>query len=230
VALGTNAAVASAAAPTQSFLGALGKYTSAAVVDVANVMLVTSIAAALLAVQNIVARYSFSLGQDRVLPSCLGEVHPRRHAPTRAAASVALVIFVLAAVPAVLRLDPVVSYVAMTGMSFWAIVALLLTTSLSITAFFSRRRGLERSVWKTRVAPGLAFLGFAYVMFQATLNSNVLIGGSYTIAIPCILAIVAVALGATAYAWWMRSHRPQTWQRIADDDDPGAESTAAASR
>ncbi len=44
--------------------------------DIAIVLLITSILASMLSIQNIAARYSFSLAADGALPSILGRVHP----------------------------------------------------------------------------------------------------------------------------------------------------------
>ncbi|WP_158890844.1 APC family permease [Amycolatopsis anabasis] len=223
VAFGTDAAVASAAAPAESFLGSLAQYAGTAVRDIANVMLVTSAVASLLAVQNIASRYVFALGRDGVLPAWLGRVHRRHHAPTRAAGTIALAVFVVMVLAAVLRLDPVASYVAMSGLGLWALIALMFVTALAIVVYFRRNRGLENSFWKSRVAPVLAFLGFGFVVAEATMHSDVLMGGSRALATWCVVVVVAIGAGGMVYARWLRQRRPRTWLRIGAQDDPELE-------
>lgn len=218
VAFGTDAAIATAATPAESFLGSLAQYAGMAVRDIATVLLVTSVVAAMLAVQNICARYSFALGHDRVLPSWLGHANERFKAPTRAAAAVAGVLIVVTLAPAVLRIDPTVAYVALQGLGLWVILVLMLATSVAIGVFFRSNRGLEASVWRTRIAPGLAVVGLGYVVIQATVNSDVMVGGSYATAAWCLAAILAITAGGMAYARWLRSHRPQAWTRIGGDN------------
>lgn len=50
--------------------------------DIGVVLLITSILASMLSIQNIAARYSFSLAADGALPKALGRVHPRHKSPT----------------------------------------------------------------------------------------------------------------------------------------------------
>ncbi|WP_165922542.1 APC family permease [Pseudonocardia endophytica] len=214
VAYGTDAAIATAATPAESFLASLAQYAGTAVRDVANVLLVTSVVAAMLAVQNICARYSFALGRDHVLPPWLGVAHPRYKAPTRAAVVVALVIVVIIAVPALLRIDSTVAYVALQGIGLWVILVLMLATSVAITVFFRRNPDTELGVWRTTVAPMLAILGLGYAVLQATVNSDVMVGGSGVVAAWCIAAVVVVAAAGMVYATWLRTRRPQIWTRI----------------
>ncbi|MGW0949213.1 APC family permease [Streptomyces sp. NPDC002623] len=215
-AFGTDAAVATALNPTTSFLGSLEQYTSVVMRDLANILLVSSGIAALLAMLNISSRYGFSLARDRVLPASLARVHPRHHAPTRAAAMVSGVVFVLMLVPAVLRLDPVTVYASMIGLGNWGVLGLLVATSLSVVLYFRRNPGLVSSRWKTVVAPLLAMIGLLVVFYQATVNRDTLMGGNMTVATAAIGVVVALALGGLLYARWLRTHRPEVYARIGD--------------
>jgi amino acid transporter len=223
VAFGSGPAIAGAASPAASFLGSLGQYAGVVIRDVANVMLLTSAFAALLAIHNIAARYCFTLGRDGVLPVWLGRVNSRHHSPTRAAAAVAVAIAALPAVVAVLRVSPVTAYVAMSGLGVWTVILLMFVTAFGIIVFFRDRPGLERSLWKTRTAPALAVLGFGYVVVQATLNSDLLMGGNSVIATCCILAAVAIAVAAMLYGAWLRTGRPNIWERIGEQDGQAPE-------
>lgn len=223
VAFGTGPALASAASPAASFLGSLGQYAGAVVRDLANVMLLTSAFAALLAIHNIAARYCFTLGRDGVLPTWLGRVNSRHYSPTRAAAAVALAIVVPLALVAALHVNPVTAYVAMAGLGIWTAILLMFVTSFAVVLFFRNRPGLESSTWKTWTAPSLAVIGFGCVVAQATLNSDVLIGGSSAMATCCILAVVAVAVAAMLYAAWLRTGRPHMWERIGEKDGQAVE-------
>src|SRR6266508_2815377 len=61
--------------------GTVAEHYGATVADVANVLLITSVFAALLSFHNGVARYFFALGRERVLPSFLGRTGARSGAP-----------------------------------------------------------------------------------------------------------------------------------------------------
>jgi amino acid transporter len=227
VAYGTDAAIASAASPSESFLASLTQYAGIAVRDIATVLLVTSVLASMLALQSICARYTFALGRDQVLPSWLGHVNDRHKAPTRAAVAVAgvMIIFILA--PAVLQIDSTAAYVALAGLGLWVILALMLATSVAVAVFFWGGRGVETSVWKTRLAPGLAVIGLGYIVIQGTVNSDVMVGGSYATAAWCIAAVVAIAVGGMIFAVWLRSNRTEVWRRIGGVNDADAASVPA---
>jgi len=218
VAFGTDAAIASAADPAGSFIGSLAQYAGRTVADLALVILVTSALAALLALQNISARYVFALGRDGVLPTWLGQVNTRFRAPTRAAGTVGAALGAFTGVVVVLELDPVLTYLAASGLGLWALIALMGGTALSVVTFFRRSTGLEPSLWKALVAPGIATLGFAYVIAQATLNKDIMMGGNATLATVSIVLVVATFLGGAAYARWLRTRRHETWLRIGNQD------------
>ena len=219
VAFGTDAAVATALDPTTSFLVSLEQYTGVVMRDLANILLVSSGIAALLAMLNISSRYGFSLARDGVLPAPLARVHPRHHAPTRSAATVSGVVFVLMLVPAVLRLDPVKVYSSMVGLGNWGVLGLLVATSLSVILYFRRNPGLVNSRWKTTYAPLLALIGLLVVFYQATVNRDALMGGSMTVGTAAVGVVVALAAGGMLYARRLRTHKPEVYARIGDQHD-----------
>lgn len=219
VGFGYEGTLAASAAPAESFFGSLEQYVGSAVRDTANLLVVTSLFAAILAIQNIAARYIFALARDGVLAAPLRQVHPRWHAPTRAAAGVALVVFTIDLVLAVTKVDPVTWYVALQGLGLWALLALILWTAVSIIVFFRRHSGLERSILTTLVAPLFASIGFATVLYLATANADVMMGGDGTTGRWCIAAMCLTAVAGMVYALWLRSAKPTVWSRIGSQDD-----------
>ena len=222
-AMGTDKAIASAADPTGSFLASLHDYTFTVAVDIANVLLTTTALAALLALQNISARYTFALASDRVLPRSLGQVHPRFRAPTRAAVAVALVALGIDVIVAISKPNEVLAYAAMTGLGTWTLLLLLVLTSASIVVFFRRNPGLEPNLFKSFVAPATALVGLAAVSYLATSNRLALVGNVKVANIAMIL-IVLFFLTGVAYAMWIRRNRPGIWDRLGtqteEDFDP----------
>ncbi|MFI7006549.1 APC family permease [Streptomyces sp. NPDC050145] len=218
VAFGTDAAIATAADPAGGFTESLAHYAGRTIADLAVVIMVTSALASLLAMQNISARYVFALGRDGVLPAWLGKVDARFHAPTRAAGAIGASLGVFTLAVLALRLDPVLTYLATSGLGLWTLITLMGGTALSVVRSFRRNTGLEPSVWKALIAPGLATLGFAYVITQATLNKNVMMGGNATLATVSIGLVVAVFVGALVYSRWLHARRHEVWLRIGNQD------------
>lgn len=110
------------------------------------------------------------------------------------------------------------TYLATAGLGLWALIALMGATAMSVATFFHRNNGLERSPWKALVAPGIAVLDFAYVIYQATLNKDVMMGGNAALATLAIVLVVATFAGGVLYARWLRSNRHEAWLRIGNQD------------
>ncbi|GHE88865.1 amino acid transporter [Amycolatopsis deserti] len=216
---GVEGTLEASAAPAESFFGSLQQYVGTVARDAANVLVVTSLFAAILAIQNIAARYTFTLARDGVLPSPLAQVHPRRHAPARAAAVLAGVVTAVDLVLAIVRVNEATWYVALQGLGLWGLIALMAWTAVSIIVFFRKNKNLESSVFKTIIAPAIATVGFVVVLFLATKNTDLLMGGDGTVGRWCIAAICVIALGGMAYARWLRSAKPEAWTRIGAPED-----------
>jgi amino acid transporter len=223
VSYGTDAAMATATDPINGFLGSLEQYVGVVVRDLATVLLSTSGIALVLASQNISARYVFTLAEDRVFPHALSAVHPKHHAPSRAAATVAGIALIGILVPMVFQLDPTFYYTTLAGMSLWGLLLLLTVAGLAIIVFFRRNRGLETNPWKSLVAPVVGTLGLATVVVLATLARADLFGGEAGLGTICILALIAVGVAGAAYALWLRAKRPQVYSLI---DDPAEHAPA----
>jgi amino acid transporter len=222
VAYGTDAAMATAADPTNSFMASLGLYVGTFLKTLGYVLAFSSAAAALLAIQNIAARYIFALGRDGVLPRRLASVHPRYRSPFTASVVVAVVIVVLAIGPAVLGMDSLLAYTVEYGLSNIALVTMFAGTALATLVFFARaeNRHLRISVWKRVVAPALALVGMLVILYLAITQRDTLFGtterGTYGIGF-----IVLVALVAVGYARWLKANRPEVYERIGDQEENG---------
>jgi amino acid transporter len=222
VAFGTDAAMATAADPTNSFMASLGEYVGTYMKVLGYVLAFSSAAAALLAIQNIASRYVFALSRDGVLPERLSAVHPRFRSPLSAAVVVASVVLVLALGPAVLGMEPLLAYTVQYGLANFALVTLFAGTALATLVFFSRsaNRSLRIPAWKRAVAPALALLGMLTILLLTINNRDTLFGsterGTYGIG----FVILVAALGAL-YAQWLKVRKPDVYERIGDQDEHG---------
>lgn len=215
---GIAASLAKTGTAAGSFFDSLKTYVATAAGDTANVLVLTSLFAAILAVQNISARYTFALGSDGVLPSTLSRVHPRWKSPTIAAGTVALAVIAIDVVLAVVRVDPTIWYVALQGLGLWGVILLMTWTSVAIIVFFRSRKDLDSSLFKTLIAPILSAIGFGITLFLSFKNADLLFGNA-TAGYWCIATLFAVAVVGSVYARWLRSARPQVWARIGAQDE-----------
>ncbi|WP_031094335.1 MULTISPECIES: APC family permease [unclassified Streptomyces] len=163
--------------------------------DVLPVLLATSLFAGILTFHNSANRYLFSLGRDRQLPVSLCRLNSRL-APW-AAGCVQTAIAVVLVVPfALTGKDPVLTLFSwFSGLAVLAMMLLYLLTSVSVVAFFRRRR-VDGRMWNTLIAPVLGALGLAGAIWLILANFTTLIGGEASTALWLVLSVpVVLALG-----------------------------------
>ena len=214
VAFGPSAAPGTAAEdPSGSFTASVGQYVGTIAVDVVTVLLVTSAFAAILATQNIAARYLYTLGRDSVLHPSLGTVHPTQGSPHIAASVVSLLCLVIVGIPALTSIDPVVLYALLTGFGGFCLLLLMTVTSVAVIAFF-RKEDHSASTWRAVIAPTLSFLGLASILVLAASNLDAVIGGSKLAGRLALLLVVTIAGSGVMLALRYRRTKPDIFARI----------------
>jgi len=208
----TQAGQAAATDPTGMFSASVQQFVGTWAKDVVTVLVVTSAFAALLSVQNIVSRYCFSLGVDRVLPARLGKVHARHGSPYISSVTVSLVLFVI--LLAFSGIDsPDLWYAQLAGTGGFAIMVLMTLTSIAVIAFFRRRRDIRDST-RWHIAPLLSALGMGAVLYLAITNFTTLTGGSKTEAVAEQAIVWGVFAAGMVLALVYRRKRPGVYARI----------------
>lgn len=214
-AFGVSAAVETAGAdPAAMFLTAVETYVGSWVMQILTVLVVTSAFAAVLSCHNIIARYLFSLGSDKVLPPVLGRVHARHGSPH--VASLVLTLVFAAGLIAFSGTDPNASYAWLAGAGGFPLLILMLLTSVSVIAFFRREAvsAAGASTWQTLVAPALATVGLAIAVYMSATNFVDLTGGSRSIAVILQVVIWVVFALGIGLGQYYRSRRPDIYARI----------------
>jgi amino acid transporter len=182
-----------------------------ALTDVMQLLLVVSLFAALLALHNSASRYIYALARDGVLPKTLARTHSGT--PRNASAAQLAFATVVAAIFAVLGLDPVAFLTSsMTGFGTLAILVLQAMASIAVVVFFRRRR--DPNWWTTFVAPALGGLGLIGVIVLAVLNFPTMAGSDagWIGLLPWLLPVLILAgLGTAAY---LRKRRPETYAAL----------------
>lgn len=183
--------------------------------DIAVVLLITSILASMLSIQNIAARYSFSLAADRALPAFLGRVHSRHGSPHISAISIGLIWGAATVIFTVLGVGPDSLYPIASGSGSFAILLLMFITSVSVLVFFLRRRGSEpASAWKTIVAPLVSAVFLGIITVLAITNYSALIDGSTVLTVVFMTFTFALFAGGAVYALVLRAKRPEIYARL----------------
>lgn len=177
-----------------------------------SVLVVTSAFAAVLGLFNNSARYIYALARDGVLPHRLAKTHPVYRSPHAAAIVLTVVLAAITAGSAFAGLDPLLNIAPMfVGLGSLGLMTLLALTALGVPVFFARRGiyGLA-----TTVAPAIGGIAIAAATWLAVTNYEALTGVDSPLvnSLPWVLVVVA-ALGL-AQALWLRSSRPQAYEKI----------------
>ena len=183
--------------------------------DIGVVLLITSILASMLSIQNIAARYSFSLAADGALPRILGRVHPRHKSPYVSAVGVGMVWVVATVVFTLVGVAPEALYPIASGSGTFSVLLLMFITSFAVLVYFVRRRRFApESVWKTIVSPIVSVLFLGLITYLAIANYPELIGGSAVMTAIFMTFTFALFIGGIIYAYFLRSKRPEVYARL----------------
>ncbi|MGO4384711.1 APC family permease [Specibacter sp. RAF43] len=190
--------------------------------DVAQVLFITSLLAALIAFHNAVARYVFSLGRESVLPRGFARVNAR-HAPVAGSltqsvlALVMLAVFAIAGIGSPLgELYPVLTFFTwLTNTAAFGLVLLLVLISVAVIGYF-HKHAAGYSLWTRVIALALAALTLGTVFVLIVVNFNVLIGSDGFSPLSWILPALVLVPGIAGLFWGLRlkKERPQIYRGI----------------
>lgn len=218
-AFGTEGAIAAGGAdPAGSFVTSVEQYVGTVAVDIVTVLLVTSVFAALLATQNISSRYLYTLGEDRVVFPKLGRVHPKFGSPFNAAAVVAAITLIGFTIARVLNIDPVLFYGRLAGFGGVCLLTLMTATAAAVFIYFRRDSNHEANIFQSVVSPVIAFAGLAAILYLAITNMGAVIGGTPAQGIAVVLIGAAIIVSGVALALFLRTRRPDAYERIGKQD------------
>jgi len=216
----THAAVAQAQTGAANFyLTPARLYAGAWVASIMSYLIITGSFACGMAFHNTTARYMYSLGREGLLPAPLGRTHPRFKSPHIASvvqSVIAAFIIILFAVftgsndpnsQAYLQL-----YGLMAVMGVIIILSVQALVSLAILVYYERHHRDEAHWWKTRLAPILALVSQAYVVYLLFDNITFL-GSGYSYAKwfgPIDLVVVLIGVGV---AFYFKKRKPEKYEQ-----------------
>ena len=196
--------------------GMLFTMSSNTIAEIANVLFLTSLFAAMLSFHSAVGRYMFALGRERVLPRALGRTNLRTGAPRAASLVQSFIGLLVIIVYAVAGWDPMVQ------LFFWGgttgglgVLIMIITTAVAIIAFFARDPQGE-NLWRRLLAPALALVFLVYMLWSGLTNFHQLLGvepgATPAWALPAVYAVVAVI--GVLYGFWLKAARQDVYRGI----------------
>ncbi|WP_067500806.1 APC family permease [Actinoplanes sp. TFC3] len=201
--------------PELFFLLAADRLGSTAV-HLGHALFLTSLIAAMISFHNIIARYTFSLGREGVLPRAFGRTVPGTGAPKNGSLAQSAFGLLVILAYALLGWDPVVQLFFWGGSTGGLGVLLLLTvTSAAVLGYFANEPAGE-NLWRRVVAPFTATALLIVVTTLAITNIatlfGVLPGSRPTWVVPLAYAIFAAA--GAIWALTLRRTRPSVYEGI----------------
>jgi amino acid transporter len=181
-----------------------------------HALFLTSLIAAMISFHNIIARYTFSLGREGVLPRAFGRTVPGTGAPKNGSLAQSAFGLAVLLVYALAGWDPLVQLFFWGGTTGAIGVLLLITvTSAAVIGYFARHPEGE-DTWHRLGAPLLATALLLVVTYLALTNLAVLFGvepgSTPTWAVP--LAYALLTLAGIGWALILRRSRPHVYAGI----------------
>ncbi len=206
------------------YFGPAEHYGSLFLKDCLSWFIITGSFACGMAFHNTTARYMYSLGREGVLPRALGRTHSRYHSPHIAstaqsviAALILLAFALFASVDSKLGAGDSVAYLQVYGlmavMGVVSILAIQAIVSVAIFNYFRVHHEAEHHWWKTMLAPIIAAISQAYVLYLAIHNLKFL-GSGYSYAGTLCWIDLAIFIGGLGYAYYLKRRNRAKYETI----------------
>lgn len=181
--------------PTGFFFELAGRYSGGTVANIAGLLLVSSLFAALSAFHNYIARYSYVAGREGILPSAFGRTHDAHQSPHIGSVAQTVMALVVLGVFAGLGLDPVLNmFTWISQVGTLGVLGMMTVTSLAVIVFF-RQPGMGGNVLTTLILPLVSGLIMAALFVYIFLNFGDLTGttgGTLGWVLPSLIPLAAV--------------------------------------
>jgi amino acid transporter len=180
-----------------------------------QLLVITSLFAAILTFHNNVARYLYSLGRQGVIWSKLGQTHPTRQSPAVACYVQIAMVAVVVAIFAALQLDPYTTlFTWWTGVGAAGIILLQTIASIAIFVFF-RRSSVDKRPWNTFIAPLLGIAGLLPFLWYAITGMDVLLGAGGWLQVTFTVMLFASLVLGIAGAYVIKVRSPQRYAQLS---------------
>jgi amino acid transporter len=197
-------------------LALAGERLPESVVDIAFALFCTSMFAAAISFHNTVARYTFALGRERVLPAFLGRTGIRTGSPV--AASLLQTVLGLASIVlwAVMGWEPLTTLFFYGGtLGGFALLTLVALVSLAVIGFFARDARGEGVISRV-IAPLIAFAAVSFLIYRAVQNFDTLLAVAPDSPLRWVLPLLppTVLLIGVLLALIIKAARPDIYSTI----------------
>ncbi|MEU8332264.1 APC family permease [Micromonospora sp. NPDC048839] len=146
-------------------------------VALGNLLLISSVLAAMISFHNSVARYVFTLGKDRLLPARLATIReggsgaPQGGSVAQSiTALIVLLLFVMSGAEALTM------FTWLSNIAAVSLMLLMAVSSLATVRFFAGGGGRNESLWARKIAPTLGGVAIAVILLVTLINISAALG------------------------------------------------------
>jgi amino acid transporter len=235
------ATTAAAAATSQTdaapfFLNPAKQYAGWGLSSAMSYLIITGSFACGMAFHNTTARYLYSLGRERVLPSALGRTHKTYRSPhiastTQSVIAAAIVLGFKFFTTTASGSDSATSqaYVQLYGLAaFMGVVIILFVqalVSVAIWNYFRVHHPSEHKLWNHTIAPLIGCVAQVAVLVVAIQKIDFL-GAGYHYAWYLVIVDILVFVGGLAYALYLKSNDRAKYETIGRMINQGMDTPA----
>lgn len=176
--------------------------------DTMNVLLVTSLFAAILSFHNTITRYFYAMGREGVLWSKLGHTCPTYQCPDVAGKVQTLIALVIVIGSALLRLDPfAIVFSWMSALATIGIIAVQMLVAASVIAFFARDHR-DAGLMHRLIAPAVSVIALGACLALVIRNLSVLSGSDSKFVALFPYFLLAIGASGVCAAYRLRRKDP----------------------
>ena len=185
-----------------------------------QIISIISIFASGLAIQNVGARYFYSLGVDCVIPKAFGKIHPKQHSPYVAAISIGILWIVLIVILGIIcGFDAEYTYTRPNVIGNLCVTAILGLVAVAVLVYMRKNaKKYNFSPFHTTVSPIIGLIGIGFTVILCALNLNQFLGTATGGSVIIVGLIVVYVIAALIYANWLQKNKPDTYLRIGRYD------------
>ncbi len=180
--------------PTTYLFTVADRYAGPQVAQVMGYLFISSIFAAVSAFHSYIARYTYVMGREGLLPANFGVTHDVFQSPYVGSIAQTVCAVVVVGLFAVLGLDPILNLFAwISQLGTLGIIAMMAIASFAVIAFFTKDARGENA-FSSKLAPLVAGLIMAALFVYIFLNFGGLTGaaGALSVVLPALVIVAAV--------------------------------------
>lgn len=185
-------------------------------VTLGRTMLLTGVLAAMISLHHTVARYTYALAREGVLPARLAHTGARTSVPIAASLTQSAVALLTLTGALLAGLEPVTElYPWLTTAGALGVLLLLLATSLAALLFLNRAPN-EEGPWRAFVAPALATVLLGALVYLAAADLPALLGvpSRHWLVLAVPLAYAALVVVGLLFGALLKAKSPITYAGI----------------